>query len=74
MSLRDILTKIVEDKNPVILNDGNQDWEARELLDSLSEPRLKTNAHMQTGLYIAEINEGGYLGKILYRVKEKEQM
>jgi hypothetical protein len=72
MSLRDILTKLVEEKNPVILNDGNQDWEASDLLDSLSEPRLKTSAHMQTGLYIAEINDGGYLGKILYRVKEKE--
>ncbi len=72
MSLRDILTKIVEEKDPVVLNDGNQDWDAGDLLDSLSEPRLKTSAHMQTGLYIAEINDGGYLGKILYRVKEKE--
>ena len=71
MNLKDILSKLVEDDTPVVLHDGDQDWEADALLDNLSEPRLKTNAHMQSGLYIAEINEGGYLGRILYRVKEK---
>lgn len=71
MSLKDILIQLVEANEPVLLNDGNQDWEASALLDSLSEPRLKTAAHMQTGLYIAEINPKGYLGRILFRVKEK---
>ena len=71
MSLKDILTKLVEEKTPVLLHDGEQDWEAGDLLNNLSEMRLKTSAHMQAGLYIAEINEGGYLGRILYRVKSK---
>jgi len=71
MSLKDILTKLVDEKTPVLLHDGAQDWEASDLLSNLSEPILKTSAHMQAGLYIAEINDRGYLGRILYRVKEK---
>ena len=70
MSLKDILTKLAEQKEPILLHDGNQNWEASELLENLSDIRLKANAHMQPGLYIAEINEAGYLGRILYRVKE----
>jgi len=70
MSLRDILTKLAEADAPVLLSDGSQEWKASELLGSLSEPRLKTPAHMQPGMYIAEINDRGYLGRILYRVKE----
>jgi len=69
MSLRDILTKLAETEEPILLNDGDQDWKAGDLLGSLSEPRLKTPAHMQPGMYIAEINDRGYLGRILYRVK-----
>ena len=71
MSLKEILDKLIEDDTPVTLHDGQQDWNAKDLLTNLSEPRLKTNAHMQAGMYIAEINDGGYLGRILYRVKEK---
>ncbi len=71
MMLRDILTKLSQDKSPVLLNDGNKDWEAGELLESLSEPMLKRNAHLQQGLYIAEIDDGGYLREVLYKVKRK---
>ena len=71
MSLKDILVKLVDEETPIVLNDGDQDWEASDLLENLSEPRLKTQAHMQAGMYIAEINDGGYLGRILYRVKDK---
>ena len=71
MSLRDILTKLVDTESPILLSDGQQDWEACDLLQNLSEPKLMTAAHMQAGLYIAEINDRGYLGRILYRVKEK---
>ena len=71
MSLKEILAKLASDKEPILLNDGDQDWEAGELLENLSEPRLKVNAHIQAGMYIAEIDPKGYLGRILYRVKEK---
>jgi hypothetical protein len=73
MSLRDILSKLVENDVPIVLNDGNQDWEASALLETLSEPMLKRNAHLQSGLYIAEIDDGGYLGRVLYKVKEKAE-
>lgn len=70
MSLRDVLSKLVQDKTPVLLNDGNNDWEAGALLDTLSEPMLKRDAYLQPGLYIAEISNG-YLGQVLYKVKQK---
>lgn len=71
MSLKQILQKIVEDKLPILLSDSIQDWEASALLDNLTEPRLKTNAYFQSGLYIAEIDPKGYLGRVLYKVKQK---
>ena len=71
MSLKEILEKIVEDDEPVLLADSNKDWEAIALLENLSEPMLKRKAHFQPGLYIAEINDSGYLGQVLYRVKQK---
>ncbi len=72
MVLREILQKIVDDENPILLCDRNQDWEAEALLEKLSEPMLKRQAHMQPGLYIALISDGGYLGEVLYRVKARE--
>lgn len=71
MTLQDILTDISQKETPILLNDGSKDWEASALLTELAAPQLKRNAHMQTGLYIAEINDGGYLGRILYRLKDK---
>lgn len=71
MSLREVLTKIVENNSPILLSDGDKDWEASDLLNSLSEIKLKRNAYLQPGMYIAEINEGGYLGAVLYKVKQK---
>ena len=72
MRLREILQKIVENKDPVLLSDSQQDWEASVLLEKLSEPKLKTEAYLQPGLYIAEINDGGYLGRVLYKIKQKK--
>lgn len=72
MVLREILQDIVENEKPILLCDRNQDWEAEALLERLSEPMLKRRAHMQPGLYIALISDGGYLGEVLYRVKAKE--
>lgn len=72
MSLREILEKIVARGEPFLLSDReNKDWEASTLLQRLSEPMLKRRAHLQPGLYIAEINDGGYLGTVLFKVKQK---
>jgi hypothetical protein len=69
MSLKDILQKLVSEKNQVLLADSQNEWQAAALLENLSETRLKTSAHLQPGLYIAEINEAGYLGQVLYKLK-----
>ncbi|MBE0664665.1 MAG: hypothetical protein E4H23_04430 [Chrysiogenales bacterium] len=69
MSLKDILQKLVSEKTQVLLADSQSEWQAEVLLENLSETRLKTSAHMQPGLYIAEINEAGYLGRVLYKLK-----
>jgi hypothetical protein len=71
MVLREILEKIEIEETPIWLSDRKGDWNASELLGSLSEPMLKRQAHLQPGLYIALINDGGYLGEVLYRVKPK---
>jgi hypothetical protein len=71
MSLKEILTKLTEEKLPVLLCDSQREWEAESLLGSLSEPRLRASAYLQPGLYIAEISESGYLGRLLYKIKEK---
>ncbi len=72
MSLKEILLRLAEEKMPVLLCDSQNEWEAESLLGSLSEPRLKTSAYLQPGLYIAEISEGGYLGRVLYKIKGKQ--
>jgi len=73
MILREILEKIIEGGSSVLLSDSNsKDWEAETLIKVLSEAMLKRQAYFQPGLYIAEINNSGYLGHVLYRVKQKE--
>ena len=71
MSLKEILEKMIEKEVPVLLSDSSKDWEAGALLEHLSEPMLKRAAYLQPGLYIAEINDSGYLGRVLYTVKKK---
>ena len=71
MNLHDILTRLVETNEAVLFNDGTRDWEAGALLDELSTPMLKRSAYLQPGMYIAEIDSGGYLGQVLYKVKKK---
>jgi hypothetical protein len=71
MRLREILEKIVEDEEQVLLSNNGKDWEASALLENLSEPMLRRQAYLQPGLYIAEINDAGYLGTVLYKVKSK---
>ncbi len=71
MQLKEILKKLVNDKALVLLSDNHQDWEASALLKSLSEHMLKRQAYLQPGMYIAEINDKGYLGRVLDQVKRK---
>jgi len=71
MSLKEILQKIAKDEDPVLLSEGEEDWEARTLLENLSEPMLKRQAYFQPGLYIAEISDAGFLGQVMYRIKQK---
>ena len=71
MSLKDILQKIIDDKDAILLSDSEKDWQAGDLLSGLSERVLKTPAHLQQGMYIAEINAGGYLGRVMFRIKQK---
>ncbi len=73
MCLKEILEKIVEENDgSFLLSDHNKkDWEASALLADLSGPALQREAHFQPGMYIALINNGGYLGEVLYRVKPK---
>jgi len=68
MSLKEVLQKMIDDGNSVLLNDGDKISRAGDLLDNLSEPVLNKKAHIQPGLYIAEIDDGGYLGKVLYKL------
>jgi hypothetical protein len=71
MQLKDILKKLVEDDELILLSDNGQDRTAGELLNSLSEALLKIEAYLQPGMYIAEINDRGYLGRVLYKIKRK---
>jgi hypothetical protein len=67
MSLRDILQKMVDEENSASLSDGNTTAGPAEFLNTMSEPMLRRQAYLQPGLYIAEINEGGYLGQVLLK-------
>lgn len=71
MSLREILQKIIEKNYPILLADDENEWEPATLLATLPAPVLRRSAHMQSGLYIAEVNESGYLGRVLYKIKRK---
>lgn len=72
MSLKDILERIVSEGGKILLRDDGTDWEASALLQNLSESRLKRAAHFQPGMYIADISDGGYLGRVLYRIVPKD--
>ena len=68
MILKEILQKIADEGDEVLLRKDNTDWQASSLLTSLSEITLKRRAHFQQGLYIADIDEKGYLGCVLYKI------
>jgi len=69
MSLRDILNKMAVADVDFKLADANGSYGPGELLESLSSARLAVNSHYQPGMYIARIDDGGYLGAVMYRVE-----
>jgi hypothetical protein len=71
MILKDALEKIVNDKQAVLLKDHRREWEAGDLLNSLSGPLLKRPVHMLPGIYIAALTESGLMGEVLYRLQAK---
>lgn len=71
MSLKEILQSILDSGDPILLSDRRRDWEAGDLLNTLSPSSLSSRAHLQPGLYIAAISSAGYLGQVLYRIKPK---
>jgi len=67
MTLRDILQKMAIEDHAIKLSHKNEIFDLNGLLETLPEPVLNRQAFLQPGLYIAEINEGGYLGEVLLR-------
>jgi hypothetical protein len=71
MTLKELLEQITRDRTPVLLKDRNKSWKACDLIGALSEPMLRRQVHMQPGLYVALINEKGYLGEVLFKIESK---
>ena len=71
MTLRELLEKMISDRAPVLLKDSQKAWEACDLLGNLTAPMLRRQVHLQPGLYVAMINEKGYLGEVLYKIEPK---
>jgi hypothetical protein len=72
MNLREVLEKIVTERQAVILKDSRRDWEAADLLTSLSPRVLGRSVHMLPGVYIAAVAESGLMGEVLYRLRVKD--
>jgi len=72
MTLKEVLTGLADSNNTLLLKNSDGFYTPSCLLDTLSETKLKTQAHYQPGLYIAEINEAGYLGAVLFEVKREK--
>jgi hypothetical protein len=71
MSLKEALEKIINDSQAVLLRDSRREWEAADLLASLSPGTLKRPVHMLSGVYIAALAESGLMGEVLYRLRNK---
>ena len=64
-----MLESLIQWNDHLLLTDKEKTWRPQELLHSLSEVKRNIDVHLQPGMYIAEINEGGYLGRVLYRIQ-----
>ena len=67
MTLRDILQKMAVENDAIKLSHDNEIFDLNGLLETLPEPVLNRQAYLQPGLYIAEVNENGYLGEVILR-------
>jgi hypothetical protein len=70
-SLKDALGEIAAGPDPVLLQSGGADWEARDLLRTLPDRKLERRVHFMPGFYIAAVGETGCLGEVLYRIKKQ---
>lgn len=70
MNVREILQTLADNGNPVLERDDKTVADANIHLTTLPENILKRNAHLQPSMYIAEISDGGYLGRVLFRFKK----
>jgi hypothetical protein len=73
MKLKEILEKLVAGGDSSFLIDGQKSADAQELLSTLPERTLERQAYLQPGLYIAEINDRGFLGRVLYKLNHAAQ-
>jgi hypothetical protein len=71
MNLREALEKLVQDQAPFLLKDQARDWEAVDLLGTLSPRALVRPVHMLCGVYIAAVMENGLMGEVLFRFKPR---
>jgi hypothetical protein len=71
MRLKEILQKMCDENQQYLLQENGRNWQASALLKELPESTLNIQAYMQYGIYIAEIDNGGYLGRVLYRLNKK---
>lgn len=69
MILKEILNGIIEKQQSILLYDSSNSFSAEELLASLPDSKLNIRSFYQRGLYIARIDDKGFLGDVLYRVK-----
>ncbi len=70
-SLKEALAAIAAEPEPVLLRSSGVDWEARDLLGSLSERKLGCRVQFMPGFYIAAVSETGCLGEVLYRIRKR---
>jgi hypothetical protein len=69
MCLKEILQKLAGEEDMKLYDNDKTPAQAAVLLTTLSERMLNKKAHLQPGMYIAEINDKGYLGNIMFRFK-----
>lgn len=70
-SLKEALGAIASGGEAVLLHAGDARWDARSLLETLSERQLERRVHFMPGFYIAAVEDGEVLGEVLYRIKRK---
>jgi len=71
MVLKEALEKLVDDGTTLLLKDYKRDWEAGDLLGSLTTGMLARPVHMLPGVYIAALTEKGLMGEVLYRFRSR---